>query len=192
MSKSILYSDWSNSVQKTARKNSNYSTNETMLKIGHLAKPIAFAWAIAFAKYSILGQKFKFSKTCQNGVYIHIRAVLCKKQLEKAPNILEIRRCEKSGILESLYMAYSLCQILNLGQKFKFLKTCQNRFCIHIGVILCKKITRKNTKHSRNKMMLEIGQLVKTWARAFGKFSIWVQNLNSLKHVKIDSEFTLE
>ena len=53
MSKSILYSDWSNSVQKTARKNTKYSRNETMLKIGHLAKSIAFAWAIAFAKYSI-------------------------------------------------------------------------------------------------------------------------------------------
>ena len=39
--------------KKTARKNTKYSRNETMLKIGHLAKSIAFAWAIAFAKYSI-------------------------------------------------------------------------------------------------------------------------------------------
>ena len=53
MSKSILYSHWSNSVQKTARKNTKYSKNETMLKIGHLARSIAFAWAIAFAKYSL-------------------------------------------------------------------------------------------------------------------------------------------
>ena len=53
MSKLILYSHWSNSVQNTARKNTKYSRNETMLKIGHLAKSIAFAWAIAFAKYSI-------------------------------------------------------------------------------------------------------------------------------------------
>ena len=43
MSKSILYSHWSNSAQKTARKNTKYSRNETMLKIGHLAKSIAFA-----------------------------------------------------------------------------------------------------------------------------------------------------
>ena len=40
MSKSILYSHWSNSAQKTARKNTKYSRNETMLKIGHLAKSI--------------------------------------------------------------------------------------------------------------------------------------------------------
>ena len=53
MSKSILYSHWSNSVQKTAPKNTKYSRYETMMKIGHLAKPIAFAWAIAFGKYSI-------------------------------------------------------------------------------------------------------------------------------------------
>ena len=53
MSKSILYSHWSNSVQKTDRKNTEYSRNETMLKIGHLAKCIAFVWAIALAKYSI-------------------------------------------------------------------------------------------------------------------------------------------
>ena len=53
MSKSILYSYWSNSVQKTVRKNTKYSRNETMLIIGPLAKSIAFAWAIAFAKYSI-------------------------------------------------------------------------------------------------------------------------------------------
>ena len=53
MSKSIRYSRWSYSVQKTAQKNTKYSRSETMLKIGHLAKSIAFAWAIAFAKYSI-------------------------------------------------------------------------------------------------------------------------------------------
>ena len=56
MSKSIPYSHWSNSVQKTVRKNTKYSRNETMLKIGHLSKSIAFAWAIAFAKYLIWPQ----------------------------------------------------------------------------------------------------------------------------------------
>ena len=74
-----------------------------MLKIGHLAK------AIAFAKYSILGQKLKFPKTCQN------------------------------------------------------------RFCIHIGVIVCKKTDQKSTKYSRNETMLKIGHLAK--AIAFAKYS---------------------
>ena len=62
MSKSILYLHWSNSAQKTARKNTKYSRNETMLKIGHLAKSIAFAWAIVFAKYSIWTTILNFLK----------------------------------------------------------------------------------------------------------------------------------
>ena len=43
MSKSSLYSHWSNYLQKTARKNTKYSRNETMLKFDHVAKYIAFA-----------------------------------------------------------------------------------------------------------------------------------------------------
>ena len=62
MSKSILYSHWSNSAQKTAQKNTKYSRNKTMFKIGHLAKSIAFGWAIAFAKYSIWTTILNFLK----------------------------------------------------------------------------------------------------------------------------------
>ena len=40
-------------VQKTARKNTKYSRNKTSLKIGHLAKVMAHAKAIAFAKWSL-------------------------------------------------------------------------------------------------------------------------------------------
>ena len=62
MSKCILYSHGSNYLQKTARKNTKYSRNEKMFKIGHLAKSIAFAWAIAFAKYSIWAKIFNCLK----------------------------------------------------------------------------------------------------------------------------------
>ena len=48
MSKSFLQMIWSCSVQKTAPKNTEYSRNETILKIGHHAK------AIAHAKSSLL------------------------------------------------------------------------------------------------------------------------------------------
>ena len=40
MSKSILQIMYSCSVQATARKNTKYSRNETILKIGHHAKPL--------------------------------------------------------------------------------------------------------------------------------------------------------
>ena len=48
-------------------------------------------------------------------------------------------------------MGYSLSKILNLGQKFKFPKTGQNRFNIYIGVILFKKPLEKtlNTPQMR-------------------------------------------
>ena len=41
------------SVQKTAPKNNKYWRNETILKIGHLAKAIAHAKSIAFGKWSV-------------------------------------------------------------------------------------------------------------------------------------------
>ena len=43
LSKSILQLILSFSVQKTAQKNTKYSRNETILKIGHHAKAIAHA-----------------------------------------------------------------------------------------------------------------------------------------------------
>ena len=39
--------------KKPLEKNTKYSKNETLLKIGHLAKAIAHAKAIAFAKWSV-------------------------------------------------------------------------------------------------------------------------------------------
>ena len=53
MGKKILQDYKSCSVQKTARKKPKYSRNETILIIGHLAKAIAHAMAIAFAKWSV-------------------------------------------------------------------------------------------------------------------------------------------
>ena len=43
MHKSILQPDLSSSVQNTARKNTKYSRNETILKIDPFAKVMAFA-----------------------------------------------------------------------------------------------------------------------------------------------------
>ena len=93
MSKSILYSHWSNSAQKTARKNTKYSRNDTMLKIGYLAKSIAFAVGYSVCKILNFGQNFKFPKICQNRFCIHIGVILRNKTLEKTPNIPEMRPC---------------------------------------------------------------------------------------------------
>ena len=50
MSKSIPQINYSSSVQKTARKNTKYSRNETNLKIGHHAKAIAHAKSSLWVK----------------------------------------------------------------------------------------------------------------------------------------------
>ena len=53
MRKTILQEHRSCSMQKTAPKNTKYSREETILKIGYLAKAIAHAKAKAFAKLSL-------------------------------------------------------------------------------------------------------------------------------------------
>ena len=51
--KGIVQDNYSYSVQKTGRKKNQYSRNETILKIGYLAKAIAHAKAIGFGKWSV-------------------------------------------------------------------------------------------------------------------------------------------
>ena len=46
----------------------------------------------SLCKIVSLTQKFKFKKTCEKRFFNHIRVVLCKKPLEKTPNIREMRR----------------------------------------------------------------------------------------------------
>ena len=148
----ILKARESCSVQKTAWKNTKYSRNETILKIGHLRKAIDFAkWSVwvknsngqkRVKKYSTstlelfcgenrcirhqifekwdhfesrpsckgyrlckmvsLGENFKWPKTREKRFYKDARVVLCKKPLEKTPNIREMRPFWKSAILQSL------------------------------------------------------------------------------------------
>ena len=49
-----------------------------------------------------LGQKLKMPKTRKKPFYKNIRVILCKKALEKKPNIREMRPFWKSAILQRL------------------------------------------------------------------------------------------
>ena len=75
---------------------------------------------------------------------------------------------------------YSLCKMVNLGQKLKMPKTWEKKSCKIIRFNLCKKTARKNTKYSRNETILRIGHLAKAiayaMAIAFAKWSVWVKN----------------
>ena len=86
MSKSILQLIYSCSVQKTAQKNTKYSRNETILKIGHQS-----CKGYSPCKIPNLGPKLKFQKTCQNPFYESFTFALWKKPLQKTLNIGEIR-----------------------------------------------------------------------------------------------------
>ena len=87
---------------KQLKKNTKYSRNERSLQIGHLAKAIAHAKALAFAKWLVLLKNLKCQKTCEKPFYNNIKVVLCKKPLEKTSNIREVRQVWKSAILQRL------------------------------------------------------------------------------------------
>ena len=150
MSKPILQNIYSCSVQKTAPKNTKYSRNESILKIGHHAYK-----GYSPCKILTLAQKLKFQKTCQNPFYKSFTVVLCK---QFAPKNTKYSRNE--SILKIGHHAckgYSPCKILTLAQRLKFQKTCQNPFYKSFTVVLCKETAPKNTKYSRNESILKIG-----------------------------------
>ena len=93
MQKPILKEQQNISVQKNAEKNTKYSGNETILKIGHLAKAIYSPCKdYSLCKMLSLGQKLKMPKTFEKPFYNNNRIFLCKKLLKKTPNIQEMRQ----------------------------------------------------------------------------------------------------
>ena len=129
-----------------------------------------------------LGQKLKMPKTCEKPFYNSITVVLCKKPLEKTPNIGEMSdfeippSCKGYGPCKG----YSLCKMVRLGQKLKMPKACEKPFYNNITVVLCKKPLEKNAKYWRNETILESRHLAKAIvhakAIAFAKWSVWVKN----------------
>ena len=97
MSTSILQIIYSCSLQKTAPKNTKYSRNKSILKIGHHA-----CKGYSPCKILTLAQKLKFQKTCQNPFYKSFTVLLFKKPLQKTPNIREMGAFSKSAIMQRL------------------------------------------------------------------------------------------
>ena len=127
MSKSILQIVWSCSVQKTAPKNTKYSRNESILKIGHHA-----CKGYSPCKILTLAKKFKFQKSCQNAFYQSVRVVLRKKPLKKNTKYSRNENILKIG--QHACKGYSPCKIQ---------KTCQNPFYKSFRVVLSKKTLQK-------------------------------------------------
>ena len=168
-------------MQKTAAKNTKYSRNETILKIGNLAK------AIDFAKWSVWVKNFKWPKTFAKNDSTSTLELFCAKNRCKKHQILE--KWDHFGNRPSC-KSYTLCKMVSLGKKLKWPKTCEKRFYRHVRVVLCKKPLQETTKYWISETILKIGHLAK--AIHFAKWSVWVKNSNGQKRAKNDSTGTLE
>ena len=89
-----------------------------------------------------LGETLKLPKTYGKQLCDHITVVLCKKSLEKTPNIWKMRRFWK---LEKWLLGkhYSLCKMVSLRQNIKLPQTCVKRLYKHITFVLCKRRLEK-------------------------------------------------
>ena len=136
----------------------------TILKIGHLAKAIAYPKPIALEKWSVKVKNYTCRKTCVKRFYSHIKVVTCKKKKntqKRKKNIREMRRFFKLATLQRLEPMQRLLLFQNgpFGSKIKLPKLCKKGFYNHIRVALRKKLLEKNTKYSRSEMILKIGHL---------------------------------
>ena len=145
MSTSILQIIYSSSVQNIAPKNTKYSRNESILKIGHQA-----CKGYSPCKFLTLAQKLKFQKTCQHPFYKSFTVVLCKKLLQKTLNSREMRAFLKSGIMHAKAIAHAKSSL--------WLTNIMSKSILQI-IYSCsvQKTAPKNTKYSRNESILKIG-----------------------------------
>ena len=120
-------------MQKTAGKNTKYSRNETILKIGHLAK------AIDFAKWSAWLKNSNGQKGTRNDSTSRLE-LFCAKNRWKKHQIFQKWDHLKN---RPSCKVYGLCKMVSLGKKFKGPKTCEKRFYKHVRVVLCKKPLQK-------------------------------------------------
>ena len=150
MSKCILQIIWSCSVQKTAPKNTKYSRNESILKIGHHA-----CKGYSPCKILTLAQKLKFQKNMSKSIVEIIWSCSVQKT---APKNTKYSRNE--SILKIGHRAckgYSPCKIHALAQKIKLPKKMLKSILQIIWSCSVQKTSPKNTKYSRNESILKIG-----------------------------------
>ena len=121
MSKSILQIIYSCSVLKTPPKNTKYSRNESILKIGHHA-----CKRYSPCKILNLAQKLKLKKNMSKSMLQIIYSCSVQKTAPKTTKYSRNESILKIG--HHACKAYSPCKLLTLAQNLKFPKTCQNPF----------------------------------------------------------------
>ena len=141
MRKTIQQEHYSCCVKKTAPKTTKYSRNETIFKISHLPK------AIAFTKWSVWVKNYK----CQKHEKNHSTRTLdlfCAKNRSKKHQIFEKWdnfENRPSWKFYSPCKGYSPYKMVNLGQRLKMPETSEKPFYKNIRVVLCEKPLQKTT-----------------------------------------------
>ena len=131
--------------KKPLEKTPNIPRNEMILKIAYLAKAIAHAKAIAFAKWSVWVKNLKCQKHAKNNSTRTLE-LFCAKNGSKKHQIFEKwDDFENRPFCKGYnpFKGYSLSKMVSLGQKLKMPKTCEKRFYKNIRVVLCKKRLKK-------------------------------------------------
>ena len=168
-------------MQKTAGKNTKYSRNETILKIGHLAK------AIDFAKVSVWVKNSNGQKPAKNDSTSTLELFCAKNRCKKKTKYWRNETILKIGHLaKAIHFAkWSVWVKISNGQK-----RAKNDSTSTLELFCAKNRCKKKTKYWRNKTIFKIGHLAK--GIDFAKWSVWVENSNGEKRAKNDSTSTLE
>ena len=119
--------------KKPPQKNTKYWRNETILKIGHLAK------AIDYAKLWGLVKNSNGQKRAINDSTITLELFFAKKRLKKHQIFEKWDHFEN----RSSCKGYRFCKMVSLGEKFNSPKTCEKRFYNHVRFDLCKNPVEK-------------------------------------------------
>ena len=151
-------------MQETARKNTKYLRNDTILIVGLHAKAIAHAKSPLWVK-NYNSKKYVIIHFTNHVELFYAGNRSKKHQIFEKWDPFEIRPS---------YKGYSPCKILTLGQKLKLQETCQNPFYKSCRVVLCKETARNYIKYSRNETILKVDHHAK--AIAHTKSSPWVKN----------------
>ena len=136
MSKSILQIIQSCSVQKTASKNTKYSRNETILKIGHHLQRLQPMQSPHF------GSKIKIPKNMLKSILQIIQS--CSVQKTTSRNTKSSRRQTILKINHHQCKGYSPCKILTLAQKLKSQKHVKIHSTNHLQLFCAKNHCNKH------------------------------------------------
>ena len=110
-----------------------------------------------------LGQNLKVPKRCEKRLFDLIKVVVCKKTLQKTPNIGKKREHFENGQSRPRCMGYSPCKMLSMGQKLKCLKGAKNDCAstlkrVLMGLTVNRQMGRKLTVNRQKRNIFTVNR----------------------------------